>query len=73
MPRGHYLAEAVKDAIWVLRAEGVSEAEIGRRLGDAEADGEQVPAEDGRDPAEATSSGGVLPDARLSVRRSRAG
>jgi IS30 family transposase len=33
MPRGHYLVEAVKDAIWVLRAEGVSEAEIGRRLG----------------------------------------
>jgi hypothetical protein len=25
MPRGHYLAEAVKDAIWVLRAEGVSD------------------------------------------------
>ena len=33
MPRGHYLAEAAKDAIWVLRSEGVSEAEIGRRLG----------------------------------------
>ena len=33
MPRGHYLIEAVKDAIWVLRAEGVSEAEISRRLG----------------------------------------
>ena len=33
MPRGHYLTEAVKDAIWVLRAEGGSEAEIGRRLG----------------------------------------
>ena len=33
MPKGHYLAEAVKDAIWELRAEGVSEAEIGRRLG----------------------------------------
>ena len=33
MPRGHYLAEGAKDAIWVLRAEGVSEAEIGRRLG----------------------------------------
>jgi IS30 family transposase len=33
MPRGHYLAEAVKDAIWPLRAEGVSEAEIARRLG----------------------------------------
>ena len=33
MPRGHYLTEAVKGAIWVLRAEGVSEAEIGRRLG----------------------------------------
>jgi hypothetical protein len=32
MSRGHYLAEAVKDAIWVLRAEGVSEAEIARRL-----------------------------------------
>jgi IS30 family transposase len=32
MPRGHYLAEAVKDAIWVLRAEGVSEAEIARRV-----------------------------------------
>src|SRR5438270_7369835 len=32
MPRGQYLAEAVKDAIWVLRAEGVSEAEIARRL-----------------------------------------
>ena len=33
MPRGHYLTEAVKGAIWVLRAEGVSEAEISRRLG----------------------------------------
>ena len=32
MPRGRYLAEAVKGAIWVLRAEGVSEAEIARRL-----------------------------------------
>ena len=32
MPKGHYLAEAVKDAIWVLRAEGVSEAEIARGL-----------------------------------------
>ena len=30
MPRGHYLTDAVKDAIWVLQAEGVSEAEIGR-------------------------------------------
>jgi IS30 family transposase len=27
------LTEGVKDAIWVLRAEGVSEAEISRRLG----------------------------------------
>jgi predicted transcriptional regulator len=33
MPRGHYLIEAVKDAIWELRAEGLSEAEIGRRVG----------------------------------------
>jgi IS30 family transposase len=32
MPKGHYLTEAVKDAIWVLRAEGVSDAEIARRL-----------------------------------------
>ena len=32
MPKGHYLVEAVKDAIWELRAEGVSEAEIARRL-----------------------------------------
>jgi hypothetical protein len=33
MPGGRYLTEAVKDAIWELRAEGGSEAEIGRRLG----------------------------------------
>src|ERR1700694_1121175 len=33
MPRGHYLTEVVKDAIWEVRAEGLSEAEIGRRLG----------------------------------------
>ena len=33
MPRGQYLSEVVKGAIWVLRAEGVSEAEIGRGLG----------------------------------------
>ena len=33
MPRGHYPTEAVKDAIRVLRAQGVSEAETGRRLG----------------------------------------
>jgi hypothetical protein len=33
MPRGHYLSEAVRDAIWEVRAEGLSEAEVGRRLG----------------------------------------
>ncbi len=33
MPRGHYLTETVKNAIWEVRAEGLSEAEIGRRLG----------------------------------------
>ena len=33
LPRGHFLTGVVRDAIWVLRAEGVSEAEIGRRLG----------------------------------------
>jgi hypothetical protein len=32
MARGRYLAGAVKGAIWVLRAEGVSEAEFARRL-----------------------------------------
>ncbi len=33
MPKGHGLSEATKDAIWELRAEGLSEAEIGRRIG----------------------------------------
>jgi IS30 family transposase len=33
MARGHYLTEVVKDAIWELRAEGLSDREIGRRLG----------------------------------------
>ena len=33
MPKGHYLTEAVKDAIWELRAKGLSDREIGRRLG----------------------------------------
>ena len=33
MPKGHYLTEAVKDAIWELRAEGLSDREIGRRAG----------------------------------------
>jgi IS30 family transposase len=33
MPKGHYLTEAVRDAIWELRAEGLSDREIGRRLG----------------------------------------
>ena len=33
MPKGHYLTEAVKDAIWELRGEGLSDREIGRRLG----------------------------------------
>jgi transposase, IS30 family len=33
MPKGHYLTEAVRDAIWGLRAEGLSDREIGRRLG----------------------------------------
>ena len=33
MPKGYGLTEAVKDGIWELRAQGLSEAEIGRRLG----------------------------------------
>ena len=33
MPKGYGLSEATKDGIWELRAEGLSEAEIGRRLG----------------------------------------
>ncbi len=35
MPKGHPLSETVKDRIWELRAEGLSEREIGRRLGSA--------------------------------------
>jgi IS30 family transposase len=33
MPKGHYLAEAVKDAIWELRAQGLSDRQIAFRLG----------------------------------------
>lgn len=33
MPKGHRLNESTRDAIWNLRAEGVSDREIGRRLG----------------------------------------
>jgi IS30 family transposase len=33
MPKGYGLSEAVKDRIWELRANGLSEAEVGRRLG----------------------------------------
>ena len=33
MPRGYPLSEAVKDGIWELRAQGLSDREIGRRLG----------------------------------------
>jgi IS30 family transposase len=33
MPRGYGLSEATKDGIWLLRAEGLSDREIGRRLG----------------------------------------
>ena len=32
MPRGYPLSELVKDGIWELRAEGLSDREIGRRL-----------------------------------------
>ena len=33
MPKGHALSEATKDAIWELRAKGLSDREIGRRVG----------------------------------------
>lgn len=33
MPKGFGLSEAMKDAIWRLRAEGLSDREVGRRLG----------------------------------------
>jgi transposase, IS30 family len=33
MPKGHALSEATKEAIWELRARGLSEREITRRLG----------------------------------------
>ncbi len=33
MPRGYGLSETVKDGIWELRGKGLSDREIGRRLG----------------------------------------
>jgi IS30 family transposase len=33
MPKGHALSEATKDAIWKLRAKGLSDREIGRQVG----------------------------------------
>src|SRR5215216_6411059 len=33
MPRGFGLSEVTKDAIWMLRAQGLSDREVGRRLG----------------------------------------
>jgi DNA-binding CsgD family transcriptional regulator len=33
MPKGYPLSEAAKDRIWELRSKGLSEREIGRRLG----------------------------------------
>src|SRR3954451_23603029 len=33
MPRGFGLSEATKEAIWKLRAQGLSDREVGRRLG----------------------------------------
>ena len=33
MPRGFGLSEVLRDAIWRLRAQGLSDREIGRRLG----------------------------------------
>jgi IS30 family transposase len=33
MPRGFGLSEVTKDAIWKLRAQGLSDREVGRRLG----------------------------------------
>ena len=33
MPRGYGLSEATKEGIWLLRAQGLSDREIGRRLG----------------------------------------
>jgi IS30 family transposase len=33
MPSGHAMSEATKEAIWELRAQGLSDHEVGRRLG----------------------------------------
>jgi IS30 family transposase len=33
VPKGHYLTEAIKEEIWELRAEGLSDRQIGFRLG----------------------------------------
>ena len=63
MPRGHYLAEGVKDAIWELRADGVSEAEIGRQLAVPKRTVSKYLQRVG-DPAEVPSLTGALLDAR---------
>ena len=57
MPKGYGLSEATKDAIWELRAEGLSDREIGRRLGLPRGSAEQPPGENGRHPAQSPSGG----------------
>jgi len=63
MSKGHYLTEGVKEAIWVLRAEGISDAEIGRRLVMSKRTVSKYLQRMGVTGPQAASSGGALPDA----------
>ena len=73
MPKGHALSEATKERIWELRAQGLSEREIGRRLGLGLEHGEPLPASARRDPPASPPASRAVPDASTSARRSRAG
>ena len=62
MPKGYGLSEATKDRIWELRAQGLSDAEIGRLLGFTSSDGEPLPGGGRRHPPKAAAPGGELPE-----------
>ena len=62
MPKGHYLTEAVKDAIWELRAKGLSDREIGRRLGLARGTVSHHLARAGGTPTEGTAAPREVPE-----------
>ena len=63
MPKGYGLSEATKDGIWELRAQGLSEREIGRRLGLPRATVSSHLARIGRHPAQGPPAPREVPDA----------